>query len=102
MIISENISINAGESALLVCVGFSQSNDSVYITWQKNGQNIVNSSSSFLSDDDLVHRGRLFKQSFLQLCDLQYIDSGNYTCSVSNGAASVNAMVEVIVDSKCT
>ena len=80
---------------MLICVGYGQPN--VDITWSRDGQVISNSSLVSIYEEDLAQGGRVFKQSFLQLCSLQMSDSGVYTCSVSNGLSSVNSTVELSV-----
>ena len=94
-IISNDTSVDAGESAVLICVGYGQPN--VDITWSRDGQVISNSYLVSVYEEDLAQGGRVFKQSFLQLCSLQMSDSGVYTCSVSNGLSSVNSTVELSV-----
>ena len=80
---------------MLICVGYGLPN--VDITWSRDGQIISNSSLVSIYEEDLAQGGRVFKQSFLQLCSLQMSDSGVYTCSVSNGLSSVNSTVELSV-----
>ncbi len=72
-----------GNSALLACVGFGV--PSVEITWSLNGASIMNSSIVTISEEEITGGGKVFKQSFLELCNLSISDSGVYTCSVSNG-----------------
>ena len=87
--------MDAGETAVLICVGFGQ--PSVDITWSRDGQVISNSSLVTIYEEDLSQGGRVFKQSFLQLCSLRMSDSGQYTCTVNNGLSSVNSSVELSV-----
>ena len=94
-IISNDTSVDAGETAVLICVGFGQ--PSADITWSRDGQVISNSSLVTIYEEDLAQGGRVFKQSFLQLCSLRMSDSGSYTCTVSNGLSSVNSSVELSV-----
>ena len=70
---------------------------SVDIVWTKDGQVISNMSLVSVYEEDLAQGGRVFKQSFLQLCSLQIENSGSYVCSVSNGLSSVNSSVELSV-----
>ena len=93
--ISNDTSLNVGETAVLICVGYGQ--PSVDITWTKDGQIISNSSLVSVYEEDLAQGGRVFKQSFLQLCSLQMENSGSYVCSVSNGLYSVNSSLELSV-----
>ena len=73
---------------------------SVDIAWTKDGQVISNSSLVSVYEEDLAQGGRVFKQSFLQLCSLQMENSGSYVCSVSNGLSSINSSVELTVAGK--
>ena len=87
--------MGAGEAAILVCVGFGEPD--VNITWSRDDQVISNSSLVSIYEEDLTRGDRLFKQSFLQLCSLQMSDSGTYTCTVSNGKASITSTTELSV-----
>ena len=80
---------------MLICVGYGQPN--VDITWSRDDQVISNSSLVSIYEKDLVQGGRLFRQSFLQLCSVQMEDSGVHTCVVSNGMPSVTSTVELSV-----
>ena len=80
---------------MLICVGYGQPN--VDITWSRDGQVISNSSLVSIYEKDLVQGGRLFRQSFLQLCSVQMADSGVHTCVVSNRMSSVTSTVELSV-----
>ncbi len=95
-IISNNTSVDAGETAVLICVGFGQPRAD--ITWTRDGQEISNRSLVTIYEEDLAQGGRVFKQSFLQLCSLRMSNSGVYTCSVSNGLSSVNSSLLVTVN----
>ncbi len=90
--------MDAGETAVLICVGFGQPRAD--ITWTRDGQEISNRSLVTIYEEDLAQGGRVFKQSFLQLCSLRMSDSGVYTCSVSNGLSSVNSSVELSVSGR--
>ena len=94
-VISSHTSVGAGETAILVCVGFGEPD--VNITWSRDDQVISNSSLVSIYEEDLTRGDRLFKQSFLQLCSLQMSDSGTYTCTVSNGKASITSTTELSV-----
>ena len=94
-VISSHTSVGAGETAILVCVGFGEPD--VNITWSRDDQVISNSSLVSIYEEDLTRGDRLFKQSFLQLCNLQMSDSGTHTCTVSNGKASITSTTELSV-----
>ena len=100
VIISESLTIDAGESALLVCVGFDTDNTSVDISWSRNGETIRNSSSFSVTMEDLLHSNQLFMQSLLRLCGAQHLESGNYSCSISNETSSVSSSVRVTINGK--
>ena len=93
--ISNDTSVNLGETAVLICVGYGQ--PSVDITWTKDRQIISNSSLVSVYEEDLAQGGRVFKQSFLQLCSLQMENSGTYVCSVSSRLSSVNSSLDLSV-----
>ena len=93
--ISNDTSLLEGETALLACVGYSE--DDVEVTWARNGATVVNSSLVFTYQEEAVEGGRVFKQSFLQLCSVEVADSGAYTCVVNNGQISANSSVQLTV-----
>ena len=97
VLISNDTSLTVGETALLTCVGYGQPN--VEITWSRNGE-IMNGSEVAIYEEEVIQGGRRFKQSFLELCNLQGPDAGNYVCTVSNGQATVSATTQLFVSSK--
>ena len=97
--ISNTTTVDAGETTVLICVGYGQPN--VDITWSRDGQIISNSSLLSIYEEDLAQGGRVFKQSFLQLCSVQTSDSGNYSCTISNGMTSLSSDVTLSVGMSC-
>ena len=95
VIISNDTLLFAGETALLGCVGYGL--PSVLITWLRDGRSISNSSLVSISEEDVVQGDRMFKQSFLQICNIAMADAGVYTCIVSNSETSVNSSIFVSV-----
>ena len=87
-----------GDTAFLVCVGYGQPN--VEISWTLNGKVVMNDSLVSIYEELVYQGGRLFKQSFLELCSLELAKSGVYTCSVSNGRTIVNATTQLSVSGK--
>ena len=98
VVISNDTSLTVGDTALLTCVGYGQPD--VQITWSRNGESIMNASLVSIYEEEVTQGGRLFKQSFLELCSLQISDAGNYVCTVSNGQATVNSTTQLFVSRK--
>ena len=102
--ISNDTSLTVGDTALLTCVGYGQPD--VQITWSRNGENIMNTSLISIYEEEVTQGGRLFKQSFLQLCNIEVSDAGSYVCTVSNGEDTTNgegtnnATVQLLISGK--
>lgn len=82
--ISEATRAAQGETAVLTCLAYGRPRAD--ITWGFNNQRVENSSLVIITEDEAVVGGVLLKRSFLQICSVLISDTGNYTCSVSNGA----------------
>ena len=93
--ISNSTSLVEGETALLVCVGYSRID--VDISWSLNGQTVQNSSLVTIYEEEIVQGSRTFTKSFLQLCSLELSDAGEYTCEVTNGQTTDNATLIIDV-----
>ena len=98
--ISNYASLVVGDTALLTCVGYGQPD--VQITWSRNNgnNNIVNGSLISIYEEEVTQGGRLFTQSFLELCSVEIFDTGNYTCSVSNGQAAAIGSTQIFISGK--
>ena len=96
--ISNDTSLIVGDTALLVCVGYGQPN--VEISWTLNGKVVTNDSLVAFYEEVVSQGGRLFRQSFLELCSLAVANSGVYTCTVTNGRTMVNATIQLSVSGK--
>ena len=92
MTISNNTSVTAGETAILLCeaIGFI----SVGITWTHDGEAVTNSSHTSIT---AAQEGRLIHQSFLEISNVVSINAGVYTCIVSNEGTSVNSSTQLTV-----
>ena len=96
IVISNDISLTAGDTALLTCVGYGRPD--VQITWSRNGEVVMNSSLITINETDVTRGGRLYKQSYLDLCSVEVSDAGTYTCTVSNGELlATNASTQLSV-----
>ncbi len=65
-----------------------------------DGRAVMNSSLVSISEENILHGERVFRQSFLQICSVGLPDSGAYTCIVSNGLLSMNASSDLDVAGK--
>ncbi len=90
--ISNATTVESGAAAVLVCVGFAGSSEAS-ISWHHDGQTLMNGSYSTIYEELLDQGGRSFKISYLQLCNAQTSQTGNYTCSVSNGVENETSEV---------
>ncbi len=100
VIISNDTSLLVGDTALLVCVGYGIPD--LDIIWSANGEVVQNSSIVTIYEEEVLQGGKLFKQSFLQLCSLATSHSGVYTCSVNNGPSVINATTQLSVSGRNT
>ena len=97
--ISSDTTLSEGETTILACVGYGQLG--VQVEWTRNGQPVTNTSLISAYQIDIVQHGLTFSQAFLQLCNVEMSDSGNYTCTVSSGPVSFTSTVQVTVVGKC-
>ena len=95
--ISKDLSLNTGETALLSCVGFGE--PEVEITWSFNGARVANTSLTPIFEENIVQGTKLYKQSFLQLCSVAMSNAGDYTCVTSSGHTTSNATTHLTVTS---
>ena len=95
MLVSNDTFLKTGDSGILVCVATNEN-----ITWSYNGLPLTNTSLVSVYEEDIVEGGRVYKQSFLQLCSLVTANAGGYTCAVTNGLTEDNATIQLIVSSE--
>lgn len=100
VIITNETTVDYGGSTQLTCVVFYQTNANISVTWSKDGKDIYNSSSTVLLERERLQGGRLFRLSYLYLCNLTESNTGLYSCSVSNGTATVAESVKVSVNNR--
>ena len=93
--ISNDTSLTVGETALLTCVGYGQSDGQ--ITWNKDGEDVMNSSLVSVYEEEVTLGGRQFKQSFLELCIFEISVAGIYTCTVQD---VISASTQLFVSGK--
>lgn len=67
----------------------------VALSWSFNGAPVVESSLAAVYQQNTVRGGRVFRQSFLQLCSLTVSTAGTYTCIASNQRMITNATARV-------
>ena len=56
-----------------------------------------NSSTILTTEDEFVQVGRVFRQSYLQICGAVSTDFGPYTCVVNNGLVDLIASTQLSV-----
>ena len=94
--ITNHTDIFVRETIVLLCVGYGEPD--VEITWSRNQQTLTNSSFTTITESNSFQGGRLLKQSFLQLCDVELADAGTYICTVNIGHEDVNYDVNLGID----
>jgi hypothetical protein len=87
-----------GQAVVLICLGFGE--HGVDITWTFNGIPLRNTSLVTVYDRDITKGGGAFKQSTLQLCGVSVYSAGNYTCVVTSGLTTVDAVTQLNVQGK--
>ena len=92
---SNDTVLNAGETALLTCVGYGQ--PSVSISWTFFGQTLERTSLVNIYEERIVRDNVGFTQSFLEICDAQRSQAGGYYCVVSNGKNFARARNQLTV-----
>jgi hypothetical protein len=97
-LISHDISLGRGESASLACVGVGETG--LEISWSFNGAPVGNTTLVAIHEEVIGQDGKVFVQSFLQICSLAESDAGNYTCVASDDFTSANATIQLTVLSK--
>ena len=97
VVLSNNTQGETGGSALLVCTGHSLPHNSSTVSWIKDSQELSNSSTVTITEEIIVQNNRHLRTSYLIICGLQFSDSGNYTCVVSNGEQENNATTTLSV-----
>lgn len=97
-VITSDSTVGVGHTALLTCIVYGE--PSLEMSWSFNGAVVMNSSLVTIYEEDIVKGGRVFRQSFLQICSLSASDDGDYTCIVNNGFISANATTQLDVDGK--
>ena len=96
--LSEDTSALVGESVELACVGYG-SPQVMRIGWSLNGVEIVADTPQLVVfEEDSTRRG--FRQSFLQICNIDNSTIGSYACTVSNGIETVNATTDLSYSGK--
>ena len=91
-LISNDTTVNLGETAVLTCLGFGE--PEVNIFWSYMGRTLRN--TSLLTIVEEISQLD-FKTSYLQLCDLIRSESGEYMCTVTNTHFLVNATTQLSV-----
>ena len=68
---------------LLTCIGYGKPSPS--ISWQRNGENLTDSSLKFtVTETNVLIENIVFVKSVLLLCNVSELNSGDYTCTADN------------------
>ena len=86
-------SVDAGKTVLLACVAYGPST-LPSITWSRDGVTLESNDRVNFTVEELVERGLNFTKSVLEICSVDVIDSGAYSCSAGSGG---NASFELTV-----
>ena len=87
-----------GDTALLFCMA--NGPPDLQVTWSRNGADIMNDTLISIYEEEVPYGGKLFKQSFLELCSLQSSDAGNYVCTVSDDQVTIISATQLLVTGK--
>lgn len=96
--ISDTAYMFPGETTVHACVGWGLSN--IDITWEFNGQPIMNSTLVNTSEVVYSHVRRQFKQSYLQICSINNSNVGEYKCIVNSPMVTIEATTQVVLSGK--
>ena len=102
VIISEDKVADLRQRMIITCVAFGSSNSNISITWQKDNEIIDTSGVYCLADRQIEQGIYRFKQSFLQITELECFNEGVYTCSAGDGNKNVTSTVTIRLMSKFT
>ena len=94
VIISSDTFVAEGETALFVCVG--TGDPGLSVTWTRNGAPVINSSTVLTYSEDMVIRATPLTHAVLQICSVNIIDSGAYTCVVTAGQVTSTETVQLL------
>ena len=92
--ISDDTFLSSGDTIFLQCIGYGR--PSVELTWSRNNQTITNS-PLITSSNETLSGGIPYTQSFLQICSIGLVESGEYTCTVNTDLITTAATTQLTV-----
>ena len=95
----ETTDVDAGNTVLFTCVALGDSLPS--ITWSRQNGSVLDNDTGVTIYEELVSEGGLiFVQSILEVCSVEELDSGNYSCSADNDFGSDTSTFELTVSAE--
>lgn len=98
--ISNDTAVSFSGTALLTCIGYAI--PMVQVSWIHNGHTVTNSTAVTITETDIIFSEVLFRQSSLTICSAGPIESGTYSCAVTNSQIDIDAYTEVSVSGMCS
>ena len=90
-----NLTVDAGSTILLACVGFGVPIPSV--SWSTESVHLSNGSRINIYEELVTENEANFVQSILEICSAEEADGGQYTCTVGNALNNASANFELTV-----
>ena len=87
MIASQNGYVPAESTVLLTCVGYGGEMDT-WITWRKDGIELVENSRLSINSSLITEGGLSFVLSILVICSANKSNGGDYSCTADNGVGN--------------
>ena len=83
------------DTLVAVCVGTGIPLPS--ISWSLNGSPLENNSRITIYEEVIEKSGLTYVQSFLEVCSVDFLDSGPYECTVANGLVNASSYFTLTV-----
>ena len=95
MIHPESVQVNVTATVVLTCVGYGTPVPE--ITWRKDSAVLQNDTKYTIYEAQVDRSGITFPKSILEICNFEFEDGGNYTCTVSNGLMDDSVNINLTV-----
>jgi len=93
--------VSTGDTVMLSCVGYGDPLPSVFWSSSRN-ELLINSSWITIFEDTLSESGMHFVKSILEVCNVEPVMSGEYSCTSQNefGSETARFQLSVLDDGK--